>query len=86
MKINYNQIFSQGLKAHQEGRFEEAERLYREILKAEPKNLNAYNNLGAILQRHGKADEAEKCFKRIILLKPTAENYYIYGNIQKQLF
>ena len=29
--------------------------------------------------------EAEKYFKNIILLKPNAENYYIYGNIQKQL-
>ena len=29
--------------------------------------------------------EAEKYFKNIILLKPSAENYYIYGNIQKQL-
>ena len=29
--------------------------------------------------------EAEKFFKNIILLKPNAENYYIYGNIQKQL-
>ena len=29
--------------------------------------------------------EAEKFFKNIILLKPDAENYYIYGNIQKQL-
>ena len=29
--------------------------------------------------------EAEKLFKNIILLKPNAENYYIYGNIQKQL-
>ncbi len=29
--------------------------------------------------------EAEKFFKSIILLKPNAENYYIYGNIHKQL-
>ena len=29
--------------------------------------------------------EAEKFFKNIILLKPNAENFYIYGNIQKQL-
>ncbi len=29
--------------------------------------------------------EAEKFFRSIISFKPTAENYYIYGNIQKQL-
>ena len=29
--------------------------------------------------------EAEKFFRSIISLKPNAENYYIYGNIQKQL-
>ena len=29
--------------------------------------------------------EAEKFFRQIISLKPNAENYYIYGNIQKQL-
>ena len=84
MKINFNQIFSQGLKAHKEGRLEEAERLYREILKAEPENLNTYNNLGAILQQHGKADEAEKCFKKVLELKPDdVEAYNNLGVILK---
>ena len=29
--------------------------------------------------------QAEKAFKKVISLKPTAEHYFIYGNIQKQL-
>ena len=86
MKINFNQIFSQGLKAHQEGRLKEAEQLYREALKAEPKNLYAYNNLGTILQQHGKVKEAEKCFKKAIEFKPDyAEAHNNLGIILNNL-
>jgi Flp pilus assembly protein TadD len=36
----------QAVKAHQEGRLEEAEQLCRTILESQPSDLDVYNNLG----------------------------------------
>ena len=64
---------------------------YEKVIKLAPKFLKKNNDfqilyaLSVSYLTLKKYLEAEKCFKRIILLKPTAENYYIYGNIQKQL-
>ena len=66
-------------------------RNYEKVIKLAPKFLKKNNDfqilyaLSASYLTLKKYLEAEKFFKRIILLKPTAENYYIYGNIQKQL-
>ena len=40
----------QAVAAHHEGKLEEAERLYRSLLEANPNNLDANNNLGVLLQ------------------------------------
>ena len=39
----------QATTAYQEGKLEEAERLYRSLLEANPNNLDANNNLGVLL-------------------------------------
>ena len=65
MEITVNQAIT----AHQEGRLEEAEKLYRSILENQPTNLNVYNNLGVLLHGLGRFDEAEKNFTKAIELK-----------------
>ena len=45
MELPVNKLFQQAIKAHQEGKLEEAEQLYRSILKTDPKNLNAIKNI-----------------------------------------
>ena len=66
--------------AHQEGRLEEAEHLYRSILKDNPNNLNAYNNLGVLLQSLNRFEEAIDCSKKAINLKPDyTEAHYNLG-------
>ena len=62
-------IIQQAIKAQQEGRIEEAEQLYRSILKNRPANLDANNNLGVALQALGRLDEAEASFRKVIELK-----------------
>ena len=70
----------QAIKAHKEGRIEEAERLYRSISKNQPTNLAAYNNLGVILQNLGRLDEAEINYRKVIELKPDyGEAHYNLG-------
>ena len=76
----------QAVTAHQEGRLEEAERLYRSILENQPTDLGVNNNLGVLLQELGKFDEAETSYRKVIELKPDyAEAYYNLGNILKEL-
>ena len=70
----------QAVTMHQEGKLEEAEKLYREILKTNPNHLDANNNLGALLNDTGRHDEAEASYKKAIELKPDyAEAYNNLG-------
>ena len=63
-------IFNQALIALQEGKLEEAESLYRSILKDQPEHLDANNNIGIILQNTGKIEEAKEYYKKAIEIKP----------------
>ena len=82
MEITVNQAIT----AHQEGRLEEAEKLYRSILENQPTNLNVYNNLGVLLHGLGRFDEAEKNFKKAIELKPDyVKAHYNLGVLLHEL-
>ena len=79
-------IIQQAITAHQEGKFEEAEQLYKEILKTNPNNLTAMNNLGVLLRSLGKFDEAEASYKKAIELKPDyIDAHNNLGNVLKEL-
>ncbi|MGH8197353.1 MAG: tetratricopeptide repeat-containing sulfotransferase family protein [Steroidobacteraceae bacterium] len=53
-----------------EGRFEEAERLYRRVLGDNPKNVDALRLLAQIAVKTDHADEAETLLERAIALAP----------------
>jgi tetratricopeptide (TPR) repeat protein len=53
-----------------EGRLEEAEHLYRRILRQDPKNVDALRLLALIAGQAGHADEAEDLLQRAIALAP----------------
>ncbi len=55
---------------HKEGRFDEAERLYREIIRANPKNVDAIRLLGRVALSARRHDDAERLFRRAIRLAP----------------
>ena len=82
MKITSNQAIT----AHQEGRLEEAESLYRSILKKHPTNLEVNNNLGVLLHDLGRLDEAEVSYKKAIELQPEyVDALYNLGGVLKDL-
>jgi len=54
------QAIEQAVRFHQEGRLGEAERLYREALRASPRNFEALHLLGALKLQQGEAAEAER--------------------------
>ena len=90
LKLSVTQALQRGIAAHKEGKFQEAERFYRAILKAQPKlpasnhNINlaaqAYSYLGGALQHKGDLEGAIDNFEQALKIKPDcAEAYYRRG-------
>ena len=70
----------QAITAHKDGKLDEAEKLYRQILKIDSENLDANNNLGILLHTVGKFKEAEKLYNNAIKVNPNfPEAYYNLG-------
>ena len=86
MALTVDQTLQQANAAHKEGKFDEAEHLYVDILKIQPTNLNANNQLSILLSNLGRFAEAEKSFKKVIELKPDyAEGYNHIGVLLEKL-
>lgn len=82
MDLTINQILQQGKAAHKKGKFEEAERFYREILKTQPIHPDANHNLGLIVASKDKIEEALLLFKIAIEVCPKIEQFWIsYVNL-----
>jgi len=65
-----NPLHTQAYAALQAGRAEEAQRLYGQLLGAEPKNVDALLALAAIAARQGNVDEASMRYLQILELEP----------------
>jgi tetratricopeptide (TPR) repeat protein len=55
---------------HKAGRHKEAEKLYRELLRENPNNVDAMRMLAGIAASRSFAEEAESLFRRAISLAP----------------
>src|SRR5262249_42686916 len=64
------EVFSLAITQHQVGQFSEAERLYRQVLSADPSHADAWSCLGAACQALGNVGEAELCYQRALQLSP----------------
>jgi len=86
MKLTVDQKMKQADIAHNEGKIEEAERLYRTILEIQPKHPYANHNLGVLQYNLGRLEEAEASYKKAIDFKPAfVLAYDNLGNILKDL-
>ena len=72
-----NHLLKTAITAHQKGKLEEAEMLYREVLSTEPKQSDANHNLGLILISKDKIEEALILFKVATEINPNIEQYWI---------
>ncbi|MDA0380427.1 MAG: tetratricopeptide repeat protein [Bacteroidetes bacterium] len=77
MELTENQALQQAVAAHQEGRRQDAERLYRAILRARPNHPNANHNLGVLLASAGETSEAVTFFQAALDTKPDCEQFWI---------
>jgi len=59
-------MLQQAMLAQRVGRLDEAEHLYREILRALPDHLGITNNLGIVLKDQGQLAEAAATFRKVL--------------------
>jgi uncharacterized protein (TIGR02466 family) len=71
-----HQLLTDGMALHRAGQHAEAERVYRNILRADPANADALHLLGLIAQHAGLSEEAAKMIRRAIDLNPMAPSYW----------
>ena len=49
----------------------EAEKVYRDLLRINPNNIAAYNNLGSLLYRMNRTNEALEMYRQVVILNPN---------------
>jgi protein O-GlcNAc transferase len=80
--LNIAQAIALALRHHQEGRLDEAQELYRQVLDAAPGHSTALHLLGVIAHRRGELDRAEELIRAAILHDPSyAEAHNNLGNL-----
>ena len=77
MEATINQLLVQAIGAHQESKLEEAEHLYREILKIESRHVDANHNLGLLLVSLNKSGEALPLLKIATEVNPNVIQIWI---------
>jgi len=71
-KQSVDQAFALALEQHRAGRLAEAERGYREILRAQPAHADSLNLLGVIALQTGNLSAALTLVERAVVLRPDA--------------
>ena len=75
-------LFDQALEAHKNGRFKEAENLYRKIIANDSRNFDALHMLGIVCSENGKVPEAEQFFLAALAVDskfpPCLHNYGLF--------
>ena len=77
MAVTIYQALSQGVAAHKEGKLEEAEILYRLILKKQPKHPDANHNLGILVSGIDRAKEGLKHLKVALRSNPKQSQFWL---------
>jgi tetratricopeptide (TPR) repeat protein len=76
----------QGCLFVEQGRLSSAENCFTAAVKLDPNYVEAYSNLGNLLQLQGKSRDAVICLKKAIEIEPSfAQAYNNLGNALKQL-
>jgi Flp pilus assembly protein TadD len=73
------ELLDQGLEHHQAGRPAEAERLYREVLRANPMHADALHLLGLVHHQRGEHETAIDHIRRALTVRPASD--VIWANL-----
>ena len=89
IELTIELALQQGVSAHEEGKLQDAERLYRVILQSQPKHPDANHNLGSLAVSINKTDAALPLFKTALETNPKIEQFclsYIAALIKEKGF
>lgn len=73
---NSDALLQRALAAHQQGRVDEAERAYREVLAADAGNAVATHYLGLVAWQRGDLDEAESRMRASLALNSSIPDFH----------
>ena len=73
-------MLNTAFKLHSQGKLDEAEKIYKEILEKEPKNAQVLNFLGLIKLAQNKLDAAEKYITKALSIRKDS---YFYENLAR---
>ena len=76
MELTLQKALEQGIAAHRAGKLQEAEKLYKSILGAQPKHPDANHNLGVLAVSVNKADAALPLFKTALEANPKIDQFW----------
>ena len=74
-----DELISEGLEHHREGRLAAAQQVYVQAVKADPDNTEALNLLGILAHQSGNHNHAETLLRRAISGGPKIAKYH--GNL-----
>ncbi len=76
MNKNTADLFAEATRCHEAGQWQDAERLYRSVLAADPRHAEALHQFGVLAHQNGRNDVAVDLVKRAIDLAPTTAIFY----------
>ena len=71
-----HQVFATAVDLHRSGHFQQAEQLYRTLLKVQPQHTDALHMLGVLANDHGQHDQAAAFISRAIALDDRHAAFY----------
>ena len=77
VELTLDQALKQGVKAHQAGQLQTANKLYVAILKAQPKHPDANHNMGILTSAGGNIQQALPFFKTALETKPSVTQFWL---------
>src|SRR6267154_874973 len=69
------ELFQQGLRHHQQGRLQQAEAIYRQVLAEDPTHADNLHLLGVLAHQTGRSERAVAYIGQAIKLQPIAARY-----------
>jgi len=85
MALPPDELFRRALGLLQAGEVAEAERLFKDILRAQPRHAGALNLLAIVTMQTGRLAEAEDYAKRALKESPQSDaTHYNYGLISRR--
>ena len=77
MELSIEQALQQGVAAHNEGKLQDAEQLYRVVLGSQPLHPDANHNLGVLAVLAHKTNTALPLFKTALEANPKIEQFWL---------